>query len=174
MQFWCGPRVGQLHPIVEPHLGVFVCNRPAPPCGICSFSFPKQNGKCPGVGGMARLELTEPWTVKCNFLLSRWRVVFLLQILKLSAVLVYDGPEIRQKSLKQTAIFSCCLLALTEHMYICARYRESSITLDPLCFFVIAYVVTVIFKKKAKRKVSNNKTKNKETLFTMTKLFTSC
>ena len=94
--------------------------------------------------------------------------------MKLSAVLVYDGPEIRQKSLKQTAILSCSLLALTEHMYICARY-ESSITLDPLCFFVIACVVTVIFKKeKAKRKVSNNKTKNKETLFTMTELNTSC
>ena len=93
--------------------------------------------------------------------------------MKLSAVLVYDGPDIRQKSLKQTAIFSCCLLALTEHIYICARYK-SSITLDPLCFFVIAYVVTVIFKKKAKRKVSNNKTKNKETLFTMTELITSC
>ena len=59
-------------------------------------------------------------------------------------------------------------------MYICARY-ESSITLDPICFFVIAYVVTVIFKKeKAKGKVSNNKTKNKETLFTMTELNTSC
>lgn len=96
--------------------------------------------------------------------------------MKLSAVLVYDGPEIRQKSLKQTAILSCRPLALTEHIYICARY-ESSITLDPLCFFVNAYVVTVIFKKKkkeAKRKVSNNKTKNKETLFTMTELFTSC
>ena len=41
----------------------------------------------------------------------------MLQILKLSAVLVYDGPEIRQKSLKQTVIFSCRLLALTEHIY---------------------------------------------------------
>ena len=70
--------------------------------------------------------------------------------MKLSAVLVYDGPEIRQKSLKQTAILSCSLLALTEHIYICARY-ESSITLDPLCFFVNAYVVTVIFKKKKKK-----------------------
>ena len=71
--------------------------------------------------------------------------------MKLSAVLVYDGPEIRQKSLKQTAIFSCRLLALTEHIYICARY-ESSITLDPLCFLVIAYVVTIIFKKKKKQR----------------------